>query len=458
MMSTLLPIESLRKKLPGTVILPGDAAYDEARRVYNGMIDKRPAAIVKCATADDVIACVNFAREARLPLAIRGGGHHGAGLGLVDAGLVIDLSPMKSIEVDTKAQTVTVGAGCLLKEVDAATRLHGLALPTGVFGTTGISGLTLGGGLGNLTRSYGLTIDNLLDANVVLADGSFVHTSATEHPDLFWAIRGGGGNFGVVTRFRFTVHPVKMVQAGPMFWPLDDAQLILKWYVDFLQKAPDEVSGFFSFHCVPPVEPFPADLYGQRVCGIFWCGNCESAQMKEFLDSVRAVKTPLIDAVMEMPFADFQMVFDPLLPPGMQWYWKGDFFQDLPDEAIALHVEQARKMPVGPSIMHLYPVNGAASRVPAGDTPWNYRDATMAMVIAGIGENADARETITRWAKGYWEALHPFWYRDSYVNFMMEEGEERVRSTYGDQYARLVEVKRKYDPANLFHVNHNIQP
>jgi len=457
-MQTLSILKGLREALVGKLILPGDVAYDEARKVYNGMIDKRPAVIAECVTRADVAACVHFARQHGMLLAVRGGGHHGAGLGICDDGLVIDLSRMKEIIVDPVASTVTVGAGCLLKEIDAATHEYGLALPSGVFGTTGISGLTLGGGLGNLTRQYGLTIDNLLDADVVLADGSMVRASASEHPELFWALRGGGGNFGVVTRFRFRVHPVRMVQAGPMFWSLEDAPTILRWYVDFLQSAPEEVSGFFSFHCVPPVEPFPAALHGQRVCGIFWCGNCDEATMRKALDAVRAVKAPMIDAVMEMPFTAFQTMFDPLLPPGMQWYWKGDFFRDLPDAAIALHVEQARKMPVGPSIMHLYPVNGAASRVAAGDTPWNYRDATLAMVIAGIGENADARDMITRWARGYWEALHPYSYRDSYVNFMMEEGAQRVRDTYGEHHARLVEVKRRYDPANLFRVNHNIRP
>ncbi|HEY4108221.1 FAD-binding oxidoreductase [Puia sp.] len=448
----------MKKDLTGRMIFPGDVAFDEARKVFNGMIDKRPAAIAQCKTAADVAACVIFARLYRMPLAVRSGGHHGAGLGICDNGLVIDLSPMKEIVIDPTAMTVTVGAGCLLKEIDATTQEYGLALPCGIFGSTGIGGLTLGGGLGNLTRSHGLTIDNLLDADVVLADGSLVHTSATEHPDLFWALRGGGGNFGVVTQFRFRVHPVKMVQAGPQFWSMDDAPLILRWYMDFIQDAPEEISGFFSFHCVPPVEPFPAGLHGEKVCGIFWCGNCDEARMQPVLDAVRAIRTPMIDAVGEMPFANFQTLFDPLLPPGMQWYWKGDFFKDLPDEAIERHCEQAKQMPAGPSIMHLYPVNGAASRVAAGDTAWNYRDATLAMVIAGIDADPAGRDGIIHWAKSYWEALHPYAFRDSYVNFMMEEGHDRVKSTYGDHYARLVGVKRRYDPHNLFQMNQNIQP
>jgi FAD/FMN-containing dehydrogenase len=457
-MRSTFPIEALKKELTGKMILPGDDAYDEARKVFNGMIDKRPAAITQCATAADVAVCVNFARLHRLPLAVRGGGHHGAGLGVCDDGLVIDLSPMKDINVDSAASTVTVGAGCLLKEIDAATREYGLALPCGISGTTGIAGLTLGGGLGHLTRQYGLTIDNLLDADVVLADGTIVSVSATEHPDLFWALRGGGGNFGVVTRFRFRVHPVQMVQAGPQFWSLDDAPLILRWYIDFIRDAPEEISGFFSFLCIPPVEPFPVALHGEKVCGIFWCGNCDEVRMRTALDAVRAIRTPMIDAVTGMPFASFQTMFDPLLPPGMQWYWKGDFVKDLPDEAIERHCQHARKMPVGPSIMHLYPVNGAAARVAWSDTAWNYRDATLAMVIAGVDPYSAGREGIIHWARNYWEALHPYSCRDSYVNFMMEEGDDRVKATYGDHHQRLADIKRRYDPGNLFHINQNIRP
>jgi FAD/FMN-containing dehydrogenase len=365
---------------------------------------------------------------------------------------------MKDIIVDPAASTVTVGAGCLLKEIDAATQEYGLALPCGIFGGTGIAGLTLGGGLGHLTRSYGLTIDNLLDADVVLADGSIVHASATSHPDLFWALRGGGGNFGVVTRFRFQLHPVRMVQAGPLIWSLEDAPLIMRWYINFIREAPEEISGFFSFNCIPPVEPFPPALHGEKVCGIFWCGNCDEARMQTVLDAVRAIRTPIIDAVTEMPFASFQTLFDPLLSTGLQWYWKGDFVNDLPEEAIERHCQQAMEMPAGPSLMHLYPVNGAAARVAWTDTPWNYRDATLAMVIAGVDPDPAGREGIIRWAKGYWEALHPYSCQDSYVNFMMEEGHDRVKATYGDHYIRLVDIKRRYDPDNLFHINQNIRP
>ena len=453
-----LPTAWLGKKLTGRMILPGDAAYDEARKVYNGMIDRRPMAIVQCADARDVALCVDFARMRGLPLAVRGGGHHGAGLGVCDDGLVIDLSLLKEIRVDAASRTVAVGAGCLLKEIDAATAEFGLALPSGVFGTTGIGGLALGGGLGNLTRRYGLTIDNLLAADVVLADGEQVRASATEHPELFWALRGGGGNFGVVTRFWFRVHPVQTVQAGPMFWSLEDAPLILRWYIDFVQRAAEDLNGFFSFHCVPPVEPFPASLHGQRMCGIFWCCTADEARVREALDEVRRIKTPVIDGVGQMEFASFQTLFDPLLPPGMQWYWKGNFIKDLPEEAIQQHVEQARKMPAGPSLMHLYPVNGAAARVAWGDTAWNYRDATLAMVIAGVSGDVAGREDAANWAKDYWKAVHPYAFRDSYVNFMMEEGEDRVRDTYGEHYTRLAEIKRQYDPGNLFRMNHNIRP
>lgn len=457
-MISSIPISNFGIKLAGEMILPGDATYHEARKIFNGMIDRHPAAIVRCANASDVAASIRFARSQGLPLAVRGGGHHGAGLSVCDDGLVIDLSLMKDIQVDPVAGTITLGGGCLLKEIDAATAPHVLALPAGIFGSTGIGGLALGGGLGHLTRRYGLTIDNLLDAELVLADGSVVHTSAGEHPDLFWAIRGGGGNFGVVTQFRFQLHPVRMVQAGPMFWPLEDAPVMLRWYTDFIRTAPEDINGFFSFHCVPPVDLFPAELHGQKMCGIFWCCTADESRVQALLEEVRKVKVPVIDAVGEMPFVAFQQLFDPLLPPGLQWYWKGDFFRDLSAEAIEQHVEQAKKLPVGPSLMHLYPVNGAAARVDEGDTAWNHRDATLAMVIAGIGETPADREGITQWAKGYWEALHPYSSSESYVNFMMDEGEQRVKDTYGKHYPRLAEIKRRYDPDNVFRMNQNIRP
>jgi FAD/FMN-containing dehydrogenase len=456
-MTTTLPINQLRQQLRGEVIVPGDPGYDEARRVYNAMIDKRPALIVQCVDPADVGTAISFARDHQLLVAVRSGGHNGAGLGVCEDGVVIDLSRMRGIRVDPAARTAWVEAGCLLKDVDAATHVFGLALPSGIVAGTGIGGLTLGGGLGHLTRGYGLTIDNLLGADVVLADGSYIKVSSVEHADLFWALKGGGGNFGVVTSFIFRLHPVESVYAGPIFWPLEDAPVIMRWYREYILSAPESVSVFFSIHSIPAMAPFPESLHGKKVCGLIWC--CTDARAaKPGLAAARALAKPLVDHIETMPFPVFQGLFDPLLPPGLYGYWKGDFFRELPDEAIERHMEHAQEMAVGPSVMHLYPVNGAAARVSPEATAWNFRDAVWSMVIVGVDADAEQTEQVTRWTKDYWRALHPYSVGAGYVNFMMDEGEERVREVYGGHYPRLAAVKAKYDPENLFRVNQNIRP
>jgi len=451
-------IDELKSAFRGGVIQAADAGYESACKVYNGMIRKRPLLIARCADVADVIAAVKFGAASGMLTAIRGGGHNGAGLGTCDDGLVIDLSPMKGVRVNPVERTVRVGAGCVWGDVDHATHAFGMATPSGFISTTGVAGLTLGGGIGYLTRRYGLTIDNLLSVDVVLADGSFVTANAQENSDLFWAVRGGGGNFGVVTSFEFRLHPVSMVNFGPTFWPLEDAAEVMRVYRKFILDAPEEVDGFFAFLVIPPVPMFPEHLHNRTVCGIVWCSTGSPAQFEEATKVVRSTGHPLLDHVGPAPFPVVQSLFDPLFVPGMQWYWKADYFTGLSDEAIARHVEHGSKIPNLFSTMHLYPVNGAAQRVGRNDTAYSFREAVFAEVIVGVDPDPANCDLITNWCKDYWTALHPYSAGGAYVNFMMEEGQDRVQATYRDNYPRLAAIKKKYDPANFFRVNQNIRP
>jgi FAD/FMN-containing dehydrogenase len=446
--------------LRGQLITPADPAYDETRRLYNAMIDRRPCAIARCLDAADVAAAVDVVRDHGLLLAVRGGGHNGGGLGSCDDGLVIDLSAMNNVRVDPEARTATVGPGCTQGEVDRATHLFGLAVPAGIVSTTGIAGLCLGGGHGYLTRKHGLTIDNLLEADVVLADGTLATANAEQHADLFWALRGGGGNFGVVTRFVFRAHPVSQVYAGPIFWDHADARGIMQWYRDFLPTMPAELCSFLGLKTVPAAEPFPRALWGRRICALISCFIGDEAAGQEAMRPVRAaLPPPLLDAMAVMPFPALQALFDPLLPKGLQWYWRGDFVKDLPDAAIEAHLAQAAQAPSELSLMHLYPIDGAVHRVRPDETAWSCRDATWSMVIAGIDPDPGKADALVRWCRGYWEAVHPYTLGGAYVNFMMaDEGQPRVRATYGANFARLAALKARYDPANLFCVNQNIPP
>jgi hypothetical protein len=450
-------LQALQAQLRGTVVQPGDADYDQARKVYNAMIDKRPRLIARCAGVADVMACVNFARESKMLLAVRGGGHNGGGLGVCEDGMVIDLSALRGIRVDPKAHTVRVEGGCKWGDVDHATHAFGMATPAGIISTTGVGGLTLGGGIGHLSRRYGLTIDNLLAVDVVLADGRFVTASANENEDLFWAVRGGGGNFGVVTSFEFRLHSLSTVVAGPTLWPLERAAEVMKWYRDFIPKAPAELNGFFAFLTVPPGPPFPEHLHLKKMCGVVWCYAGGAEQADKALEPVRALN-PALYGVGPMPYPMLQSAFDGLYPPGHQWYWRADFVNELPDEAIALHVEHGSRMPTMQSSMHLYPIDGAVHRVGRKDTPFDYRDAKWASVIVGVDPDPANRELITTWCKDYWEALHPYSAGGAYVNFMMDEGQDRVQATYREHYPKLGAIKQKYDPGNLFRVNQNIKP
>lgn len=448
------------RSLRGRLIQSGDADYDAARALYNGMIDKRPRLIARCVDVADVMTAVNFGREQRLLIAIRGGGHNGPGFGSCDDGLVIDLSGMKSVRVDRANRTVRVEAGCTSGDVDHATHPFGLAVPFGIVSTTGVAGLTLGGGTGYLTRKYGLTVDNLLEADVVLADGSFVTASKDQHPDLFWALRGGGGNFGVVTSFLFQAHPVSQVYAGPIFWEAGQAKAVMRAYRDFLPTASEDLGVFVGLKTVPSFEPFPKDHWGKRACALISSYNGSAADGQKVLAPLLdAVPPPIFNWMSVMPFPSIQALFDPLFPKGLQWYWKGDFVKSLPDEAIDTHIAQAAKAPSELSLMHLYPIDGAVHRVAKTDTPWTARDATWSMVIAGIGSNPSQAEALKTWGRAYWKAVHPFNLEGAYVNFMMDdEITGRVQATYGENYGRLVSIKTKYDPQNLFRVNQNIRP
>ena len=453
-------VSAFRERLRGRLISPGDADYDAARALYNGMIDKRPAFIARCVDVADVMTAVNFGRDEHLLIAIRGGGHNGPGFGSCDDGLVIDVSLMKSVRVDPASRTVRVEAGCTSGDVDHATHPFGLAIPFGIVSTTGVAGLTLGGGTGYLTRKYGLTIDNLLEADVVLADGSFVTASKDQHPDLFWALRGGGGNFGVVTSFLFQAHPVAQVYAGPIFWEATDGRAVMRAYRDFLPTAPEELGAFVGLKSVPSFDPFPKPHWGKRACALISSYPGSAAEGQKVLAPLLGVLPPPIFNWMNvMPFPAIQGLFDPLFPKGFQWYWKGDFVKSLPDEAIDTHIAQAANAPTELSLMHLYPIDGAVRRVPKQATPWAARDASWSMVIAGIDPDPKGADALKAWGRAYWKAVHPFNLAGGYVNFMMEdEAEGRVAATYGENYRRLAAIKATYDPKNLFRVNQNIHP
>jgi FAD/FMN-containing dehydrogenase len=451
-------IAAFKARLRGDLIEPSDPRYQEARAVYNAMISRRPRLIARCMDAADVIAAVNFAREEKLLASVRGGGHNAGGLGVCDDGLVIDLSRIRYVRVDPAKKTVLAGGGTVWGDVDHAAHAFGLAVPSGIISTTGVGGLTLGGGLGHLTRHYGLTIDNLLAVDIVLANGRMVTANAKEYSDLFWAVRGGGGNFGVVTSFLFKAHPVHTNYAGPMLWPLEDAAEVMRWYRKFIVKAPPVLNGFFAFLTVPPGPPFPEHLHLKKMCGIVWCYSGPMAKAEAVFKPIRAFKKPALDLVGPIPHPALQGMFDGLYPPGLQWYWKADFFRELSDKAIALHVEHASRLPTMHSTMHLYPIDGAAAKVRNSATPWSYRDATWAGVIVGVDPDPSSKERISAWARDYWAALHPYSAGGAYVNFMMDEGEDRVKATYGGNYAKLAKIKRKYDPNNFFRVNQNIRP
>jgi FAD/FMN-containing dehydrogenase len=452
--------QELRARFRGEIVAAGDDRYDEARKLYNGMIDRRPRFIARCADVADVMSAIDFGRENGLLIAVRGGGHNGGGLGSCDDGLVIDLSLMKSVRIDPENRTVRVGPGCTQGEVDHACHVFGLAVPAGIVSTTGISGLALGGGHGYLSRQFGLTIDNLIEADVVLADSGFVTASANRNQDLYWALRGGGGNFGVVTSLLFRAHPVGTVYAGPIFWDFAQAGAIMRWYREYLPGSPEELCVFLGLKTVPSTDPFPREIWAKRICALICCYNGSAEAGERAMKPIReALPEPLLDWVGPMPFPALQALFDPLLPKGLQWYWKGDFVKELPDAAIEAHLANAQEIQGNLSLMHLYPIDGAVHRVAPEEMAWRFRDVTWSMVIAGIDPDPKKALDLVRWGRTYWGAVHPFSAGGAYVNFLMDdEGQERVKASYGTNYQRLADIKAKYDPTNLFRVNQNIHP
>lgn len=447
----------LSQQISGEAIGPDDESYDEARALFNAMIDKQPALIARCTSVQDVQTALETGRNAGLPIAVRGGGHSGPGFGSVDDGLVIDLSPMQAIDVDPENRTARVQGGATWGLVDAATHEHGLATVSGVIASTGVGGLTLGGGHGHLSRKHGLTIDNLLEAEVVLADGRLVTASETEHPDLFWALRGGGGNFGIVTSFKYRLHPVKNVVWGPTAWPVSATTDVLSWYRDYILDADEDIYGYFAVLTVPPDPAFPEQFHMHKACAIVWCYLGDPADADEALAPVRGLE-PAFDGVQEVPYPAAQSAFDELFVKGLQTYWRGNFFKQIPDEAVAQTARFAETLPSMLSTMHLYPIDGAVHEVGRDETAFAYRDANWSQAIVGVDPDPSMAAQLKKWTVDFWDALQPYSAGGAYVNFMMDEGQERVQATYGPNYERLAEVKAEYDPENVFRINQNIRP
>lgn len=458
---TSAPFTNLAAQMLGPVINPGDADYDSARAVYNAMIDKHPAAIARCKDTADVVSCVRFGREHAIEIAVRGGGHNAGGLGVWDDALVIDLSLMRGTTVDPQHHTVRVDGGCTWGDVDHATVPFGMATPSGFLASTGVGGLTLGGGVGYLTRRFGLTVDSLLSADVVLADGSFVTANEASHQDLFWALRGGGGNFGVVTSFTFRCHDIGdhgVIIGGPVLYDIVDTAAVMRWYRELLPSLPEELSGWIGLLTIPPAPPFPEEHWGRKACGIVWCYTGSQERADDVLEPIKNFGSPLVVGLHEMPFNVLQSAFDGLYPAGLQWYWRSDVFRDISDEAIEVHRKYGAMLPTGHSTMHLYPIDGAAARVDGEATAFAYRDGGWTGVIVGVDPDPANAGVITRWAQDYWEELHPTSAGSAYVNFLMDEGDDRIRASYGPNYDRLTDVKGRYDPKNLLHINQNIPP
>ncbi len=452
-------VEKLKEGFKGEVILPKDGAYDEARKIWNAMIDKRPAIIARCANTQDVVRAVNFARDHSLLLAVRGGGHNIAGNALCDDGIVVDLSAMKSAKVDAARRRVVIEGGAKLGDLDAATQAHGLATPVGINSTTGLAGLTLGGGFGWLSRKYGLTVDNLESAELVTADGEVVRASAADHPDLFWALRGGGGNFGVVTRFEFQLHRVgPNVLSGLIVYPIAQAKSVLQQYRDFTAKASEELSVWTVLRLAPPLPFLPQDVHGKAVLilALLYAGDSKRGEAE--IAPLRKFGKPVGEAVGVQPYTAWQQAFDPLLTPGARNYWKSHNFTALKDGLFDVAVKHVANLPTPQCEIFFGALGGAASRPAPDATAYPHRDAQYVMNFHGRWESADDDERCVAWSREFFNASAPFASGGAYVNFLTADETDRTAAAYGSNYKRLAEVKKKYDPANLFRVNQNIKP
>jgi FAD/FMN-containing dehydrogenase len=450
-------IDQLRESVRGLVVTADDPSYDEAREVLNAMIDKRPRAIVRCVNAGDVMAAVGFARDNGIDLAVRGGKHSVPGFGTTE-GVVADLSPMRGVRVDPVRRTARVDGGATWGDVNTATYPFGLAVTGGIVSTTGVGGLTLGGGIGHLARGLGLSCDNLLSADVVTADGNLVIASEDENADLFWALRGGGGNFGAVTSFEFKLSPVKDIYGGPMFIELEHAADVLRFYREFIKDAPEQLWAFPAFHLAPPLPFVPADRHGDPflLMVVCWAGPIEEGE--RVLKPIRDAAPVFAEGVGPMPYHALNSAFDALSGPGLQHYWKANFVKELTDDVIAAHLEYGPKAPAVNTAVHIYPINGAVQRVAPGDTAFAYRDASFATVIAGMWPDPADNESATKWVRDYYAATAPHSEEGGYINFMADDDQDRIRDNYKDNYDRLVQLKQRYDPGNLFHLNQNIKP
>jgi FAD/FMN-containing dehydrogenase len=451
-------MDSLQEEVRGEVLVDGDVGYEEARLVYNGMIDKRPAVVIGAVDDADVIAGVRYAAENGFDLSIRGGGHSVPGFGTNDDGVVIDLGRMKGIRVEPETRTARTQGGTTWGDLDHATHAFGLAAPGGIVSTTGVAGLTMGGGIGYLSRGHGLSIDNLISADVVTADGRLVHANEEENSDLFWAIRGGGGNFGVLTNLEYRLHPVEMIYGGPMFFEVEAARDVLSLYREFIADAPEQFGGFFGWQMAPPLPFIPGDRHGDTFCMIVSCWTGPMDEAEGVLKPFRDVAPVVAEHVGPAPFPAMNSAFDALLPAGLQHYWKANYAVEITDEAIDVHLEYGPLVPTMQSTVHLYPINGACHRVESDATAFGHRDASFAPVIAGMWEKPEDNEANTAWVRDYAAALAPHSEDGGYINFMAADDQGRAAANYGANYDRLVEVKTKYDPGNLFHMNQNIVP
>lgn len=449
-------IDTLASHLRGSLVRPKDDSYDEARRVYNAMHDRRPALIVKATGVADVIAAVNFARDHRLALAVRGGGHSVPGFGTCDDGLVLDLGQMKGIRVDPANRKARAECGCTLGDLNHATHAFGLATPAGIVSTTGIAGLTLGGGMGYLSRAYGLSCDNLVSADVVTADGSFVTCDANRNAELFWAIRGGGGNFGVVTSFEYDLHPVSEIFGGPTFFCIDGN--VLRNYQKLMTEAPKELTSILAFALALPLPFVPEEWHNKPVIATVTCWSGPSERDDEITAMIAGLGEVVGQAHWRMPFPAINTLFDELLPPGLQNYWKGNVARDIPEQAVAVHLEHGARVPTLESGAFIFPINGACHRTGANETAFAHRDAPWSVVIAGTWHERADNEKNIRWVRDYYDALRPYSEEGGYINFMSADDQDRAPSNFGENYRRLQEIKVEYDPGNLFRLNQNVPP
>jgi FAD/FMN-containing dehydrogenase len=454
-----LKLKELKQGFGGEIVLPADPGYDATRRIWNAMIDKHPAVIARCADAKDVARAVSFARDNRLALAVRGGGHNIAGSALVEDGMVVDLSGMKAVRVDPAAQRATVEGGATLADLDAATQAHGLATPVGINSTTGVAGLTLGGGFGWLSRKFGMTVDNLESADVVTADGSMVHASATEHPDLFWALRGGSGNFGVVTRFVFRLHPVgPEVLTGLIAYPAAQAKSVLQKYREFTATAPDELCVWAVLRLAPPLPFLPAEVHGTPIVVLAFAYVGDPKAGEPLVQPLRKFGVVAGEFIGVQPFAAWQQAFDPLLTTGARNYWKSHNLTELSDGLLDTTMAALANLPSPQCEIFIAALGGAASRQPADATAYAHRSTRFVMNVHSRWDAAADDRRCIQWARDFFQASAPFASGGVYVNFMSDDEADRVSAAYGPNYRRLAEVKRKFDPNNLFSTNQNIKP